>query len=120
MTMRFIKCLVLVALVHVFAAAMVFGAYHFTKAGNEAFVENTESDPGSGTVLANTTQTDQVSGKKHEVKSGESYWSIAKQYKLDEKRAQCADPKPVQIARQPDQLFEACASVEIIPLDGIG
>lgn len=84
MTMRFIKCLVLVALVHVFAAAMVFGAYHFTKAGNEAFVENTEPDPGSGTVLATTTtQTTQVGVKKHEVRSGESYWSIAKQYRLD-------------------------------------
>ena len=84
MTMRFIKCLVLVALVHVFAAAMVFGAYHFTKAGNEVFVEDTKSDPGSGTVLATTTaQTAAVGTKKHEVKSGESYWSIAKRYDMD-------------------------------------
>lgn len=83
MTMRFIKCLVLVALVHVFAAAMVFGAYHFTKAGNKAFVETNDVNPGTETVLAGTSaQTAPTGSAEHKVKSGESYWSIAKQYNV--------------------------------------
>jgi hypothetical protein len=92
MTLRFLKCLVLVALVHIFGAAMVFGAYHFAKAG-EGLAENDQPD-GTPKTIVNETNVNPINDKgtdgkqvqTHKVKGGESYSSIAGHYGIKDWR----------------------------------
>lgn len=51
MALRFIKCLVVVTLVHVFAAVVVVGAYHFARAGNQEAVDNGNSTRNRRTIM---------------------------------------------------------------------
>ncbi len=91
MTLRFIKCLVVVAVVHVFAAVLVFGAYHLAKSGNGNGVAKAPADQEPYKVIAaqngpsKQPEAPAVQEKTHVVASGESYWSIAKQYEVSTK-----------------------------------
>lgn len=93
MALRFMKCLVVVALIHVFAAALVFGAYHFTRAGKpeiaakgspsetQDFVIMAPVGENKATEAAISQETPKVNKpEKHVVQRGESYWSIANKY----------------------------------------
>jgi LysM repeat protein len=89
MTLRFLKCVAVVTLVHLMAALLVFGAYHFTKVGN---------GPEEGVPAARqdftlvSTQGEEAKpvkkpeAKVHNVVRGDSYWTIARQYgvKMDD------------------------------------
>ena len=83
MTLRFLKCLVLVPLVHISGAAMVFGAYHFAKAG-EGLAEKEQPDGTPKTIVNQTKMKgeDSVEVRRHTVKRGEGYGVIAKQYDI--------------------------------------
>ena len=75
MALRFFKCVAVVTFVHALAAAIVFGAYFATKAGNRGGGKTA----GSGTefVLVDKERPPVV---VHEVASGETYPAIARAY----------------------------------------
>lgn len=57
MALRFIKCLVVVTLVHVFAAVVVVGAYHFARAGNQVTAENGTPTCNQRTIMLLSNQS---------------------------------------------------------------
>ena len=75
MTSRFLKCLVVVALIHLFAAVLVFGAYYFTKTSDHP-PDTTEY------VLSGNSNVEPEPDppREHVVQRGESYDSIARKY----------------------------------------
>ncbi len=81
MAVRFVRCFVVVALLHVLAAALVFGAYHFTKAGNQRPKANSPSARFEYRIMAPAN-----SSRTHVVRRGESHWSIARKYKVSLER----------------------------------
>lgn len=101
MALRFLKCLVVVALVHVFAAALVFGAYHFTRAGKpEIAAKGSPSDTEDFVIMVpeKEKKAKEAAGSqgvakanqpyRHVVQSNESYWSIANKYGVSIKQLQ--------------------------------
>ncbi len=89
MTMRFLKCVVVVTLVHLFAALLVFGAYHFTRAGNDSKEGVVPSETQDYTLMQTGATSEQLTPPTpppepdpvvHKVTRGESYWTIARRY----------------------------------------
>ena len=89
MTMRFLKCLVAVALFHLIAAVFVFGAFHLASSGGDVVKKGKKKgapykNEGIAILGANdksATKTEIPSTQKtYKVKKGDSYWSIAKKY----------------------------------------
>ena len=85
--MRFIKCLVTVTVVHFGAALIVTVAYFMPKPSSKELPNQTagqENPVAAVTQLTTATPAEnlQPQNVEHVVKSGESYWSIAKKYQI--------------------------------------
>ena len=75
MALRFLKCVAVVTLVHALAAALVFGAYFVTRAGGSA----PPKGAGQPFVLVGT-ESAATQVVVHEVRTGESYRTVARAY----------------------------------------
>ena len=92
MPFRFLKCLAVVAFIHVCAAMLVYGAYQLTRSDSTIEGGITESAPSEqqnykivdeSVVQEDNSENVAEQPQTHVVKSGESYYSIAKTYNVN-------------------------------------
>ena len=92
MPFRFLKCLAVVAFIHVCAAMLVYGAYQLTRSDSTidgGISENAPSDQQNykivdeSAVPEDNSENVAIQPQTHVVKSGESYYSIAKSYDVN-------------------------------------
>ena len=98
----------LVALVHVFAAAMVFGAYHFTQVGNHLVKDDSSKMTPSPVAIINSPIQEKkgdvgIRVVRHRVKDGESYWSISKKYGITIKKLMACNGHDSNHVLKPDE-----------------
>ena len=93
MPFRFLKCLAVVAFIHVCAAMLVYGAYQLTRSdgGEQGLSGTSPSDKQNYHIMDPDESLNQApeqelnvatQPRSHTVQSGESYYSISRMYNI--------------------------------------
>ena len=90
MPFRFLKCLAVVAFIHVCAAMLVYGAYQLTRSDSNFEGEISENPSehqnynivDESAIPEDNSEDVSLQPQSHTVKSGESYHSISKIYNI--------------------------------------